>query len=102
MYIRFSSAVVLVVLVSALGVALEKRNLDLRRSLSRQTYQLDVLTTKLARQRVRTQQLGAPARLIDALESGRLKLKPPEKPAESDAPEMPLLFWQRAPLVPTR
>jgi hypothetical protein len=34
--------------------------------------------------------------VIDALEEGRLELRPPEKPTEAAAPRMPLLQWRRA------
>jgi hypothetical protein len=79
MYFRFGSAVVLVVLISLAGVALEKENLELRRSVSRQHYRMDVLDEAQARLRLRTQELGAPARLIERIENGTLPLDPPEK-----------------------
>ena len=96
MFFRFGSAIVLVVLISLAGVGLEKRSLELRREVSRQHYRLDVLLETHARHRLRTQQLGAPVRLIDALEQGKLELRPPEKPAETEARRIPLLQWQRA------
>jgi hypothetical protein len=95
MYFRFGSALVLVVLVSVVGIALEKQNLELRRAVSRQHFRMDVLRDTHAELRLQTQQLGAPARVIEALESGSLSLKPPEA-ARVDGPrQMPLLRWQR-------
>ena len=95
MFFRFGCAVVLVVLVSLGGVALEKENLRLRREVSRQHYRLDVLRNEQARLRLRTQELGAPTRLIDSIESGKLNLKHPDSPRESQPRRLPLLRWQR-------
>ena len=91
MFFRFSSAVVLVVLVSLAGIAIEKQNLELRRSLSRQRYRMDVLHEAHARLRVRTQELGAPARLIDSVDRGELEQRPPEKTAEAEDRSIPVL-----------
>ena len=91
MFFRFGSAVVLVVLVSLAGIALEKRNLELRRSLSRQHYRMDVLREAHVRLRVRTQELGAPARLIEPIDRGLLELTPAEEPTEADRRRNPVL-----------
>jgi hypothetical protein len=71
MYFRFGAAVVLAVLVAVAGIAIEKRCLALRRALTREHYRYEVLRDLYARQRLQTQQLGAPARLFELLESGR-------------------------------
>lgn len=94
MFFRFGAAVVLVVLISLLGVALEKENLELKRSVSRQQFQLDVLRNEHAEMRLRTQQLGAPARIVEALEQGRMPVRKAEKPAVAPR-HMPLLQWQK-------
>ena len=78
------------------GVALEKQTLELRRSVSRQHYQTDALRDAYARARLRTQQLGAPERVIDALDAGELELSAPTQPVAEDQPPTPLLQWQRA------
>lgn len=96
MFFRFGSAIVLVVLISLAGIALEKRNLAYRRGLSRQHYQMDVLLETHASLRLRTQQMGAPVRLIDSLESGRLKVHQPEQPIDTEPRHMPLLRWQQS------
>jgi hypothetical protein len=96
MFFRFGSAIFLVVLASAAGIALEKRNLELRREVSHQRYQLDVLTDRHAKLRLKTQQLGAPARMLDSLEKGELQIRRPEKSVESQPRRVPLLFWQRS------
>jgi hypothetical protein len=74
MYFRFGAAVVLAVLGAVAGIAIEKRCLTLRRALTREHYRYEVLRDLYARQRLQTQQLGAPARLFEALESDRREL----------------------------
>src|SRR5688572_5564439 len=96
MYFRFGSALLLVVLVAMAGVAIEKQSLELRRSVSRQHYQTDVLQDAYARARLRTQQLGAPERVIDALDDGSLELSAPSQPVADNEAATPLLHWQRA------
>src|SRR5215510_15111729 len=88
MFFRFGSALVLVVLISLAGTALEKRNLELRRIVSRQQYRLEILLEKHAANRVLAQQLGAPSRLIDKIEEvpeSKEKSPPPAKPARPGA-----------------
>ena len=97
MYFRFASAVALIVAISVAGVALEKRGLELRRETTRQSYRTDVLHDRLARLRVRSQQLGAPTRFFDSLESGSLQLKPPQTPQRAEHSRLTLLRWQRPP-----
>ncbi len=63
MYFRFASGLLLVVLVSMAGVWLEKQTLEMRRSVSVQYYQTDVLLDLLVRLRLETQQLTAPAQM---------------------------------------
>jgi len=62
-YFRFAAGLMLVVLVSMAGVWLEKQTLEMRRTVSVQYYQTDVLLDLLVRQRLETQQLTAPALL---------------------------------------
>lgn len=95
MYFRFASAVALVVLVSLAGIALEKRNLELRRSISRQHFQMDVLYNAHSRLRLKTQELGAPVRLLEPFEDGRLQLQQAEQPSQSERSDFPVLRWRR-------
>lgn len=60
MYFRFAAGLMLVVLVSMAGVWLEKQTLEMRRTVSVQYYQTDVLFDLLVRLRLETQQLTAP------------------------------------------
>jgi hypothetical protein len=87
MFFRFGSALVLVVLISLAGTALEKRNLELRRIVSRQHYRLEILLEKHAGHRVLAQQLGAPSRLVDKIDEERAspdKAVRPARPAQSN------------------
>ena len=97
MFFRFVSAIVLVVLISVVGVALEKRNLELRRSVTRQHYQMDALYGTHARLRVLTHALGAPARLIAPVDSGELEVGSARQPIEFDRAPAPLLRFTPPP-----
>jgi hypothetical protein len=96
MYFRFGCILCLAVAVSVVGVAVEKAVLELRRDVSRQHYRLDVLHEEHARLRLRTQQLGAPRRIIDSIDDGEIPLKrPKDRDAATPAPTArPLLRWQ--------
>jgi len=68
MFFRFGAAVALIVAVSLLGIALEKRTLALKRSISLQTYRAAQLEERRVQLRLRCEQLGAPGRLLESLE----------------------------------
>jgi len=103
MFFRFASAVCLVVLISLVGIAIEKRSLELRRELSRQCYQMDALRDQQARLRFRSQQLAAIERLYETVEQGNSDLTLPEKPAQipraarsqAGHRRVPLLLWRQ-------
>jgi hypothetical protein len=95
MFFRFGAAVVLVVAVALSGTALESRSLALRRAVSYQRYQRDVLIEQQARLRVEAQRFGAPAQWIEPLEQGRMQLLPPEAPQRKPQRTTPLLNWSR-------
>lgn len=102
MFFRFGSAVCVVVLISLIGLAIEKRSLALRRQLSRQHYQMDILRDKHARLRLQSQELATIERLFEHVEQPDSGLAFPEKPRErasavdSDSrPRAPLLFWRQ-------
>lgn len=97
MYFRFGAGIVLAVLISIAGIALEKRSLELRRQVARQHYQMDVLWEEHAKLRLQTQQLGATVRLFDSLEDGKLNVEQPKQPVDAEPRRMPLLRWQRGP-----
>lgn len=81
MFFRFGAAVLLVVVVSLLGIALEKRTLALKRTISLQLYRAEQLQERCVRLRLRSEELGAPARLMQAIEAGRLDVKLADQPA---------------------
>ena len=72
MFFRFAMAVALIVGVSLCGVALEKRALSLQRAISLQHYRAEQLNEQKVRLRLHCEELGAPARLLELVESGRL------------------------------
>lgn len=94
-FFRFGAAMALVVTVALAGTAIESRSLALRRSLSHQRYQLDVLVEQHARLRVAAQRAGAPAQLIEPLEQGQFRLLPPDAPQRKSQRATPLLNWSR-------
>jgi hypothetical protein len=84
MFFRFGAAIVLVVLISLTGTAFEKRNLELKRVVSRQSYRLEILQEQHAAKRVLAQQLGAPSRLVDQLDADAANSEKSARPAKPD------------------
>ena len=83
MYFRFGAAIVLTVVISLVGVALEKQSLAYRRGIARQRYRLDVLVEQHAQLRLKAQRLGAPARTIKSLGENGDELKLPQRPVST-------------------
>ena len=83
MFFRFGSALLLVVVISLLGIFIEKQNLTMRRELSRQHYRMDVLQDRHARLRLRSQQLAAIERLFETVEDENSGLVPAEPAAKT-------------------
>lgn len=82
MFFRFAAALLLVVVISLVGTALEKRNLELRRAVSRQHYRLELLIEQHAANRVLAQRLGAPTRLVDQVDLTPAPAASPAKPGK--------------------
>lgn len=82
MFFRFGAAIVVVVAISLTSVAIEKRNLELRRAISHQEYQRELLIERQARTRAETEKLGAPPRLLEALEADKLRMREVETPIQ--------------------
>lgn len=78
---RFCAGLVLVVLISLAGTALEKETLALRREVTRQAYRQSVLEERLARLTMELQRSGAPARHLDLAE--RLRREAAESVAQT-------------------
>jgi hypothetical protein len=82
MFFRFGSALVLAVIISLGATDLEKRNLELRRAVSRQHFRKEALLELYASQRLAAQQSGAPLRLIQRLDQDFAAAAPqPQSPA---------------------
>ena len=84
MFFRFGAALVLVVLISLAGTGLEKRNLELKRVVSRQSYRLEILQEQHAAKRVLAQQLGAPSRLVDQFDADAASSEKSAQPAKRE------------------
>lgn len=63
MYFRFATAIALLTAISLVGIAMDKQVLALKRAISLQHYQLDILREQEARLRLDVQRLEAPLRL---------------------------------------
>jgi hypothetical protein len=96
-FVRFQGGVLLVVLVAVGGTALEGESLDRRRAISRQQYRTEVLRERVARLRLKAEELGSPARLARPTEPGRLAPAPASAAAAGPIAG-PLLRW-RSPQV---
>ena len=96
MFFRFGSALVLVVLISLAGVALEKKNLELRRAITRQRYRMDVMRDLHAQIRLETQRLASPANTIDSIERSAQDATNSRQSAPNTRQRMPLLRWQQS------
>jgi len=83
-YFRFAAGLMLVVLVSMAGVWLEKQTLEMRRTVTVQYYQTDVLFDLLVRLRLETQQLTAPSNMAMKEKS---KPRLPSNPRDADRGE---------------
>lgn len=97
MFFRFGAAVCLVVLIALAGTALEKQSLTLRRTISHQEYQQEVLLERLSELRLEAQRKGTPASLLRPLEEGSFSLERPEKPVRERVSRPPLLNWSQRP-----
>jgi len=94
MFFRFTATLVLIIAVSLAGVAMEKRSLAVKRSISLQHYRLQQLLEKRTQLRLDVELRGAPSRLIEQIERGELSLQSPQKPVHTAERTAPLLQWQ--------
>ena len=82
MFFRFVASLILVVLVSMVGIGLEKQTLQMKRAVSRQYFQKDLLLEMHARLRLSIQQLTAPSQLAAVDEARQSSLSPQIKKPE--------------------
>lgn len=68
MFFRFGAALVLIVAISLAGIAIEKRNVSLKRSLTLQQFRESELLNRRAELRLSIGRLGAPSHLMQQLE----------------------------------
>ncbi len=103
MFFRFAAALTLVVAVSMVQIGLEKQSLRLRRSVSRQYYQMDELLELHAQLRLDIQRLAAPSRFFaESTASAEPKvvarstsIGPQSESPRSGPVLLPLLRWER-------
>ncbi len=86
MFFRFAAGLLLVVLVSTAGVRLEKQTLEMRRAVSVQYYQTDLLLELLVRLRLETQRLTAPAQLRTTVENASSAVQKKDRASGKNAP----------------
>jgi hypothetical protein len=109
-FFRFAAGLLLVALVATAGVRLEKQTLELRRAVTLQYYQTDLLLELLVRLRLETQRLTAPAQLAVTAENAAQASKSPagaarrsrartanqqQEPDRSKNSHLPLLRFQQ-------
>jgi len=68
MFLRFAAAIGLMTAIGLMAIAIEKQNLSVKRAISLQYYQMDVLREQRCRLVYQTQQLAAPHRLFQERE----------------------------------
>lgn len=78
MYLRFGLALAIVIAISVAGAVVENENRRLERQIARQQLRRDLLVEKIASARTESRQLGAPPRLVRAVEEGRIALPIPQ------------------------
>ena len=106
-FFRFAAALIVVVLISVVGVALEKQTLETKRAVSRQYYQKDLLLEIHAKLRLKIQQRTAPAQLAElhsrspvvshvTLPQTESSVPVPETPSKAGirrVSQLPLMRW---------
>lgn len=118
MFFRFVASLILVVLVSMVGIGLEKQTLQMKRAVSRQYFQRDVLLEMHAQLRLRIQKLTTPSQLaeLEANDSDGTSPHTFSRPQQTSgsgrdsgsdsaagatrAPKLPLLRWEHPVVLP--
>ncbi|QDT32465.1 hypothetical protein Mal48_17110 [Thalassoglobus polymorphus] len=93
MFFRFAATLAILTLISIMGIALEKQKLSLKRAISEQHYQLQALAEERSQLFLKTQQLGAPPRLLREWNSS-IELTENRSVKESSEATPPLLEWR--------
>ena len=103
-FFRFVAGLLLVVLISMVGIGLEKQTLQMKRAVSRQYFQKDLLLEIHAKHRLRIQQLTAPSETKSrrANVAAQSSLSNRDLPSfdstsqgdEIPVPRLPLMRWE--------
>lgn len=110
MFFRFAAGLILVVLVSMVGIVLEKQTLAMNRAVSRQFFQLDLMLEMHAQLRLSIQKQTAPALLADLKPESFTQQRRARfdrvSEQETGVPKppssgLPLMRWQLPPRVNT-
>ncbi|SFJ17307.1 hypothetical protein [Planctomicrobium piriforme] len=75
MFLRFAAAIGLATAMALAAIAVEKQNLSLKRAISLQHYQLEVLQEKRCRLVLESQRLAGPLRLLEEAERKGIQLE---------------------------
>ncbi len=109
MFFRFAAALILVVLVSVVGIGLEKQALEMKRAVSRQYFQKNLLLEMHAKLRLNIQKLTAPSQFalsehdlpqtVSTRVTSQDSLRPSQVPDSEQRPQpqhsrLPLLRWE--------
>ncbi|MEZ6056842.1 MAG: hypothetical protein R3C01_09055 [Planctomycetaceae bacterium] len=94
MFFRFGAALVLIVAISLAGIAIEKQNVSLKRSLTLQQYRQAELSNRRADLRLRVGRLGAPSQLLQQVEAATDGHPTTATSRGTSSRTTPLLRWQ--------
>jgi len=92
MYFRFCCAIILLVLISLVGIFLEKQNLEIRRSISKQQFQKDILHDDYSKLRLVTHQYGSPDRIYHLFKEAEPTDKEARKSKDVKDPKQKVLL----------
>lgn len=72
MFLRFAAAIGLTTAIGLMGISIEKQNLSIKRKISLQHYQMEILREQRSRLVLKTERLGSPVRLAEEWEDSHL------------------------------
>ncbi len=91
MYFRFCCAIILVVIISLIGILFEKQNLEIRRTISKQHFQKDILQDQYSRLRLTTHLHGSPDRIYQKMQEPEESNNDPDQ-ADNEEKKQKLLL----------
>ena len=87
MFFRFACVLCVLTGVALIGIALERRNLTLKQTISSQYSEIDTLKTERCQLILQTQSLGAPLKLIESVSNRGLRKSGSTHPASGNLNE---------------